>query len=354
MKKIILPLLLLLIVSCGGNENQQNNNYDVKQLRSAIINTIQQPTTSAFVNSINELNNSIVTFSNTTNQQNLTIVKNTWKKAATEFSLIEAINIGDIKDAAILTSLYSWNANETAIENYISSNKEINATALNSNPTNTRGLSAIEYLISEDDATTTLQQFNNSRRLNYLKALGENLVQKTTTYTSIWNNFETDFIENNSTGINGGINQVVNAMYALLEDVKTFKIGQPAGIEKTTDIDITLLQAEKSENSLLFIEKNIEMIERLYFGNKNGLDDYVFSITDNNELNDKLKQQFEEVYSVISKIKSTNSSLKEAVSTNKNDVQNLYSAVRKLLVLIKTDVSSTLSITITVTDNDGD
>ena len=351
-KKITSIFLLVLLISCSSDNTEPTNSFNVKQLRVDIINSVEAPAVAGFSESITQLNNSIVTFANTANEQNLKLLKEAWKQAAANYSLIEVLNIGDIKDSFIQTAFFSWNANESAIESYIASTNEISKEAFNSVATNTRGLSAIEFLIYEKPLAETLEDFKNTRRLEYLKTLGENLVEKVTAYTSLWHNFKDTFVENNATGINGGVNQVVNSMYALLEDVKSFKIGEPAGIEKTTIVDATLLQAEKSNYSLFLIEKNLEGVKKLYFGNENGLDDYVSSITNNQELNNKIELQFELINTLISELKIT--SLKEAIFNEKEKVSNLYTTVRELLILIKSDVASTLSVTITVTDNDGD
>ncbi|WBX74804.1 imelysin family protein [Tenacibaculum pacificus] len=224
--------------------------------------------------------------------------------------------------------------------------------AINSISTNLRGLASIEHLLFDKNTTETIEGFTDIRRKEYLNILGLNLVSKATIYNSKWNTFRTKFIENNSTGINGSINQVINQMYALLEDVKSYKIGQPAGIEKTSVSDRTLLQAQKSEYSLVLIQNNIESIKNIYFGNENGIDDFVSSITKNETLNNKIKIQFETIENTISAF--GNSSLKEAIINDKANVKKLYNEVKQLLVLIKTDVASVLSVTITFTDNDGD
>ncbi|WP_407267487.1 hypothetical protein [Tenacibaculum maritimum] len=40
--------------------------------------------------------------------------------------------------------------------------------------------------------------------------------------------------------------------------------------------------------------------------------------------------------------------------SNPNDVKELYDTIKSLIILIKADLASALSITITFTDNDGD
>ncbi|MGG8495061.1 imelysin family protein [Tenacibaculum sp. TC6] len=352
MKKIITSITAALLLAACSNHTDTEPPYDVKQLRSDVINTLEKNTTQAFSESINDLHSTIVQLSSSVTKKNLDLVKTAWKTAAKNYSSIEVFNFGEIKSTNIQTAFYSWGANETAIEDYISSSNSITEEAINNLPTNSRGLSAIEYLVFESTEEATLQSFTNPRRVDYLVSLAKNLVSKAATYTSLWENYRNSFIENEATGVNGSINQVVNQLYALLEDVKSFKIGQPAAIEKIVTADASLLQAEKSSYSLVLIQKNIKSIEHLYFGLDNGLDDYIFSITKNNELNQEIRKEIKAIKERISDFKIV--PLKEAIYNQNEQVKDLYSHIRNLLILIKVDVSNSLSVTITVTDNDGD
>ncbi|MFV0247875.1 MAG: imelysin family protein [Tenacibaculum sp.] len=343
-------LLTFCIVTCSKNDTEAN--FDIKKLRADLINSTEKPIRQNLTESINNLNTAVNSFANTTNKENLQIVKEAWKEAAINFSLIEVFNFGEVKSTNIQTAFYSWGANEAAIANFIASTDITNEENINSLPTNNRGLSAIEFLLFEQTEELTLQSFSNKRRLDYLQELGKNLVAKSTAYNLLWGSYQIIFIENDKNGINGSINQVVNQMYALLEDIKSLKIGQPAAIEKTTTANAEILQAEKSSFSLQLIQKNIESIKRLYFGDTNGLDDYVFFKTKNSELNDQIEKTFVEIENKITDFKGI--PLKESIFSQSADVQSLYRSIRNLLILVRVDLANVLSVTITVTDNDGD
>ncbi|CAM1368365.1 imelysin family protein [Tenacibaculum xiamenense] len=343
-------ILTILIIACSSESDTQAT-FDVRQLRADLINSIEQPTTALFTQSIQDLNTAMVSFSNNITVQTLQELKENWKQAADAFSSIEPYNFGEVKSSNIQTSFYTWGADDNDINQYIASTNPINQESINSFPTTRRGLSAIEFLLFELSEQETINSFSDSRRIDYLIALGTNLVSKADAYKTLWENTRNNFIENNQSGINGSINQVVNQMYALLEDIKSLKIGQPAAIEETNSPDAELLQAEKSEYSLILIKKNIESIKALYFGNSNGLDDYIFSKTSTNELNNKVSTTFTNIENAISEL---NVPLKEAISSNQTEVQRLYDKIRDLLVLMKIDIANALSVTITVTDNDGD
>ena len=344
-------IFTMLIIACSRDSDNQET-FDLKQLRADLINTVGNPTTKLFIENIQNLHSAIVTLSNTISVENLHLAKKAWKNTAIAFSAIEPYNFAEVKNSNIQTAFYSWDANDTGINEYINSNKTIDEESINSLSTTLRGLSAIEFLLFNGADLETIDSFSNSRRIKYLTVLGKNLVSKAEVYKTLWKITTDNFIENRQTGIHGSINQVVNQIYALLEDIKSFKIGQPAGIEKTNIPDIEKLQAEKSKLSLTLIQKNLESIRKLYFGNVNGLDDYIFSETKNNDLNEKIAKTFTEIENIITDFEGQ--SLEETIFQKPNEVTSLYTKIRYLLLLMKIDVANVLSITISVTDNDGD
>lgn len=359
MKKIsfIYLFTVLLLVACKGDEDIQvepkKQAFAIEALRSEFINQIETPATIALGESISDLNTKISNFTATISEENLEALKLSWKQVATHFSTIEVLAIGDVKKSLIMPSFYTWQANEAAITDYIASTNPITKEAINIKPTTMRGLAAIEFLIFETSPSETITAFSNDeRRKNYLTVLGENLVDKFIVLDNIWSTYRNKFIENNETGINGGVNMLVNQMNALLENIRRFKIGEPAGLEVTNSPDATGLQAEKSEYSLALIEANIASIKRVYFDTEHSLDDYVNHITTSSTLNDKIEAQFTIIDEDIADL--SNAALKDAITTQPKKVEKLYNDIRALLVLVKTDVASALSVTITFTDNDGD
>ena len=350
-KLIFLFMLSMILIMCNS-ESDQSENFNIKKLRQDLIDLIEKPATNELIDNIKVLKNTIDTFSNEISNSNLKSLRKAWKKAAEAFSVIEPFNFGKVKDVNILKAIYNWGADDISINEYINSNKIINEETINILPTTQRGLSAVEYLIFELTEDETLQSFSNTRKIDYLTALGNNLVSKSNTYKSLWENNRIDFINNDREGINGSINQIINQIHALLEDIKSLKIGEPTSIEKTIIPNEELLQAEKSSFSLEIIAKNIESIKQIYFGKENGLDDYIFAESKHNDLNTRAEQIFNNIATSIKKLEEF--PLNVAITLEPEKVKKLYENIKSLLLLMKIDVANTLSVTITVTDNDGD
>lgn len=356
MKKILVSCtIILMVISCKSDNDSpitSASTFDVKQLRTEFVNQIETPATVSFQERITNLNAAITTFTNNLSETNLVALKTSWKAAAKQYSAIEVMAIGDVKSSLIMPSFYTWGANEVAITNYILSEKPITKKAINEQPTNMRGLSAIEFLLFEKLTPETITEFSNERRQRYLVVLGENLVEKASVLSTAWTAYRNTFINNTNTGINGSVNMLVNEMNALLENVRRFKVGEPAGLEVVKSPDALRLQAEKSGYSLELISENIKSIKQIYFETENSLDNYVAFITKSDAINTKMEAQFKNIENAV--IALSNVPLKDAITTKPAKVKQLYDAIRGVLVLIKTDVASALSVTITFTDNDGD
>lgn len=345
--------LILSIIACNTENTTEVPVFNIHEYHTVFVNEIVTTANTEFVKDATTLNNAIASFLTVTNTTNLTAVKNAWKNATISYAKTEIGDVGIIKNTAIHLSIYSWGANENNIDTFLASTNNISKNTINSLPTKSRGLSAIEYLLFNDDENKTLADFANNRRKDFLAALGNNLLEKANSLERQWADYSNTFINNTSTGINGSINNIVNQINVLLENNSRFKIGEPAGLENTSFIDTDLLQAEKSEISLTIIQENINSIKNAYFTNtENGLDSYVSNITGNNSLNNRIQNKFNDLENTFTSLNNT--SLKAAITNNNNMVTTLYNQLKELIVLIKVDVASTLSVTVTFTDNDGD
>ncbi|QTD38197.1 imelysin family protein [Polaribacter batillariae] len=351
-KTVILIAIFYAVIACSKDEISEKAAFDIQKYQTEFVNNTITPANEEFVLNSEKLNEAILKFSTNVNEQNLLTLKTAWKNAALSYSKTEVGNFGNIKNTGIHLAIYSWSANEIGIEDFITSTRVISENSINSLPTKTRGLSAIEYLIFEENATETITAFSDQRRLDYLIYLGENLLKKANSLKDQWQTYSPIFIKNTASGLNGSINMTVNQMNVLLENIRRFKIGEPSGLENSTTINTNLLQADKSGISLDIIEKNIESLKATYFGNTYGLDDYVSLISNKDDINTAIKNQFLAIENDISSF--ANSSLKEVINAKNLKVNNLYQHIKELIVLIKVDVASTLSITVTFTDNDGD
>ncbi len=353
MKKSILTLLFLALLSCSSSDDSPT--FDTKKMISDITNTIIVPKIKTFNKEAALLNDVINTFTNQVSTINLEAAKQQWKITAKAYANIYTFNIGPSRAQYYNLKLYNWPTNPNAIENFITNNATITPELITSFSTQVKSLSAIEYFIFNTNETSTLTSFEDGKRKQYLKLIAEELATNANSLELLWgsgDNYANTLIENTGTGIDASLNLIYNGTYNVIDTSKKTKVGKPAGLEKSSNRDPKLIQAQFSKTSIALLIENINSIEQLFFNtNGLGLSDKIASITKDDKLSNDLKSQLSATKSSLNAISNP---LFDAITTNHDQVTAAYNEYKKLIVLLGNDVRSTLSIIITTTDTDGD
>ncbi len=353
-------LLFLIVTGCdndGISEDQAQIEYNRRdQLRNLFTNGIL-PLHEEFVQQTEVLFRVTEAFSNDISLENLLTLREEWKTTANLWKRCEVYDIGDIKDSFIHTRINTWPTNTDNIESFIGASDPINLNFINSVGSSSKGIAALEYLLFDKDATTTLSDLqSNSRRIDYLVALSEDLKNTSEEIKGLWNAYGPVLTEAVQSDLDGGQNQTVNAMVTLLEEIIISKLGRALGDANGGFTDIEELEAFRSDISLEMIQNNVEELRRAFNGSykentrRIGFDDYLVNL-DNIQLRDAIKAAFNTVEEHIS---TFGNSLNNILQTDPEKVLELKNACNELLVLIKVDMASFIGSTITFNDNDGD
>lgn len=358
MKKINLILIALLLFTCDSKTDNttEASSFQVKTLLNELTNQQILPAVLGFKNQANTLNLKVENYLTSTNEANLTSLRNQWQETALAYANIYAFNIGSVRDQFMHQALYNWPTLPNALENVMINNSEITEELVSNLSPQIKTLSALEYLLFNNDvATVNNQFFTSQKRKNYLKYTTKEFKAQAERLNGIWTtseNYANTFINNNADGIQGSFNKLYNGLYNLIDTAKIKKVGKPAGLENSTNTNPELLQAYFSELSLNILMENITSVENTYFNpNGLGIDDYVFSITNNSILNNSVQNKLNDIKTAINAIPVP---LYNAISTHPTEVETLYNEIEALEILFSVDVRSILSIIITTTDNDGD
>ena len=290
------------------------------------------------------------------NEENLVLAQNQWKITALAYADIYAFNIGMVRDKFMNLALYNWPTLPNAIENTLKENDEITEDFVSNLSPQVKTLSALEYLLFSEANNDIVKKISSSeKRQNYLKFVASDLMFQAKRLTEIWNaptNYATAFTENKKTGIKGSFNLLFNGLYNLIDTGKVTKIGKPAGLENSSNVDPESTQAFYSNISLELLKRNLLSVRNVYFKeNGLGISDYVYSVAQNDSINNSIKNKIEEVIHTIDAVPNN---LFKAIENNDASLKELHKKLAELKVFFGTDVQSILSITITSTDNDGD
>ncbi|MDO7136509.1 imelysin family protein [Algibacter lectus] len=358
MRNLSILFLSFLLFTCNSSDDNTKASFKVDLLLVDVVNQNILPAVDYFASESVNLNTAVETYLAASTEFNLEALRVQWQVSAKAYGSIYAFNIGDVRGQFMHQALFNWPTLPTAIENILINNEVVDeALVLRLSP-QIKTLSGLEYLLFGDDLSTVNAAFVSSeKRRNYLKYTASELKSQSERLQGIWGTansaaYGSTFIANQETGIKGSFNLLYNGLFNLIDNAKITKIGKPAGLENSDNVNPEISQAYFSHTSLAIIENNIKSLEAVYFNpNGLGISDYVYATIDNDELNNAVEAKIAEVYAAIDAIPTN---FYTAITSNPEEVENLHEKLGELGVLFSVDVRSILSIIITTTDNDGD
>lgn len=369
-KKVILIFSLffsisgITLISCDRGDVSEAQ-YQIEYQRDAQLNNTFTneiiPLNLSFIVSAEALNEAVSLFSSHPTLLNLENTRDNWLNMLKVWKRLELYNLGAVEDSFIHFEINRWPTNTENIEEYINGTETLNEVFIASIGSSSKGISAMEYLLfSTEDSLAVIKSFttqlNYERRLDYLKALSNNLITKANEIYAIWSSDKAGFTTSLESGISGSQSQLTNAIITLIEEVVISKLGNALGDNTGGIIDIEALEAFRSESSLISIQEHLIALNRCYIGSyveesiKWGYDDYLVLIG-SEVLNEDIIEAFEVCQE---KIDGFSSSLSDTLTTSPDNVIALQSAFTDLLVLFKVDLANTIGTTVTINDNDGD
>lgn len=227
-----------------------------------------------------------------------------------------------------------------------------------------KGYPAIDYLLygrNVSDATIVSYFMSSSNRRTYLADLVSQLSAHTNNVLNSWlSGYRATFIASNGNSIGSSLGYLVNQLNYDLELIKNGKVGIPLG-----KLSLGVPYPEKCENyfsgqSVWLASAALNNIENCYLGrsangnNGSGFDDYLDHLGaqyQSGTLNSAIQSHFTDAKT---KLQLVPDPLSVQVTSNPAVVDTAYAAVKRLLVLLKTDMPSNLGIVITYQDTDGD
>lgn len=283
------------------------------------------------------------------------------------WQLCSPFEFGPGEDNIIRTSNNTFPTDTVTIENNISSG----TIALSTYTSNQyKGFPALDFLLYGSNASdsilvagySTTTNFEN--RKSYLSAVVTQVKAKSETVYNAWvennGNYIGTFVNANGTDVSSSLGLLTNQFIYDLELVKNAKVGVPlgkftAGVEKPEQSE-----AVYGKHSLLLAKKSFEGLYNLYMGiDETGVDDlgyydYLVSLEtmgSNDPLAFEIKAQFDVVTAAFNDIANP---ISIAVLSENAKVELLYQELKKLVVLIKTDMAAAMGVSITYQDTDGD
>lgn len=368
-----LPFALLLL-ACGGNSNEPSpadNTKDRKQILIHWVDNLIIPTYEKFTVKFDVMKVKAEDFVNARDTESLHALRTAWSDAYIEWQKVELYEFGPA-DKYTLRNFFNIYPTDVA---GIAAN--INDPAVNMDlPASyaTQGFPALDYLINgvgPDDATIVAYYTTDAeaeKRIAYLDRIITRMHSLLTNVVTDWSGTYRDtFISKTGLDIGSSMGNVVNAYVLYYErHIRSGKIGIPTGAAIGAG---GVAYPEKVE---AFYKRDISRELAIhahqtaldFFNGKNAgsdatgpsLKSYLDALGAKDAASGKLLSQIIlDQFAIISaELEQLSPDLHEQIQTDNQQMVDVYTAMQKLVRILKVDMTSAMSVTITYTDNDGD
>ena len=371
MKKSILGLLLLLVAVWGISSckkeieytslTAENSDLDRKALLTQWADSLVKPGYQRFDAKLTTLKTKSAAFTAAPTVAALQELRQAWLQAYTEWQQVEVFEFGPAEMVTLRNHFNIYPADAAGIRSNISSgtyNFDI-ATAIPQ-----QGFPALDYLINgiaASDAAIVQSYVGSANQRKYLADVTDKMGQLFTTVYSQWTgSYRDTFI--NSTGTNAGssLSKVVNA-YSLYYErfLRSGKVGIPAGTMSGVAAP-EKIEAYYYKGTLpLELAKVAHATVQYTFNGRSGGPSLKAYLNALGAKDSRTGQPLSEILNAQFVVSATQLAglgpdLFATVQTRRTDAVNAYNEMQKAVRLIKVDMTSAMSISVTYVDNDGD
>ena len=375
MKKFKYTLLSLfsifLIIACSGDSEEEQDNipeFDRSTILKNYAENIIIPRYNDFKTDLDALKISVDDFTANPNSANFDKVHNHWLNAYKTWQHIEMFNIGKAEQIMYFNTMNTYPVDELRINDNISSKRyELS----NANDWSSQGFSGIDYMlhgVGETKETVIEKYLNDSNYGDYLKNLLAIMTKNTDDIVQDWPTYKDSFIQSSGNSNTSALNMITNDfVYYFEKGLRANKIGIPAGVYSGGNTLPSKVEAYySSKNSFQDVSKDLakEAViasENLFLGKaatgatgpslKTYLD-YIYAADVNKEnLSPIIISNFQKAKQAIDLL---DSNFINQINNDKLKMLNAFDKLQAIVVNMKTNMLSLLSIQVDYIDADGD
>ena len=356
---ILFSAICLIVFACKKDkEDDLVEEFDKKEMLANYANKVIEPRYEKLSSNLSKLQLELDSFNVATNNQNLAQLKEAFNKTYKAWQAVSYLEFGPAESYALKSTFNVFPVDTNRINQNIASGSYVLGSASNISAI---GLPALDFLLNRGRSETeTLSFFTGSdsnKHKQYLQDVVSQLSSNLSNVVNQWSStYSNRFINADGTSQGSSVSNMINALNLDFEKfIRDGKVGIPLGIRS-----LGTPLPEKSESyygkeSRLLLRESIAELQT-YFNGDNGIgfDDYLDHLDAKHgtqSLSSKINNQFR---AIIEKIDGLTNPIDHAVISNNSSVQEVYNEMQKMVVLLKVDLSSALSVLITYQDNDGD
>lgn len=364
-------LVVSFIIACSSDTEDdiiQINEFDRSEILKNYVDNIIIPRHNDFKSEIDNLKIVVDEFVESPISSTYDNLHNQWLISYKKWQHIEMFNIGKAEEINFLNTINTYPVDELRINENIDSRK-FNLTS--SNDWSCQGLSGIDYMlhgIDNSKENVILKYSNNSNYGEYLKNLLDIIINNTDQVVNYWSENKNSFVNSSGNSNTSSLNMLTNDfVYYFEKGLRTNKVGIPVGYFSGGNVFPDKVEAYySSKNSFNDVSKELAKealiaSENLFTGRSSSGSkgpslktylDYIYSADVNkNNLSPIILSNFQSANDAINEL---DKSFVNQINSNKSKMLNAFDKLQALVVNMKTDMLSILSIQVDYIDADGD
>jgi predicted lipoprotein len=357
-------LAIFLLLAAVGPAPYAAENPDAAQRRllQHLANRVLLPLTEDFATAAEKLSDTTQAFCR--GKSDLQSVRSAWRETQSAWQPLEMLQIGPTIERRSQRHVNFWPVRPKLLEPLLAETKPLEPAMLETLGAAGKGLPALEYLLFAEGTANSAQKKTSAKtHCNVLQALSIQIKDEALGLATDWRKpnggFARQLAEAGQCPQDGAfasadqaLSDVLNLLIAGLDAVKTRKLGKP--LEKSGDeAALERIESWRSGTSLEHIRDNLRGFEIAFFGfakGGTGLDDYLTAI-ERPGLARVVRQEFDVPRKALAAIRVP---LREALLSQRKEVEALHKTVSRLQHLLETEVADALKVDLEFNANDGD
>lgn len=355
-------LLSLFIISCSEDKpSQSGDQFDRTAVVVRLADDIILPAYLDFQDAITQLQGALSSFETTPTQNNYEALQLAFREAYIKWQYAGLYNFGPAVDYSLVPSCNIYPVNTTLVEsNIISGNADLGAASNFA----AQGFPTLEYLLYFDfgGSADLMTKFQEPQRLAYFKRVVNRISTQLNLVINAWNSsYRNSFVSATGTDRGSALGELFNTTLLPYMEVhiREAKFGIPGGQRTGTPepSKVESLYNDGFSKTLAF--HALTAYRRVWEGRDtagvqgNSILDYVDYMDQRNgtALYDKLESQFDQIFLAHD---ATLDDYEILASTDAQKLNDVWIVLQQTVFTIKSEIASSLSITISYVDTDGD
>jgi predicted lipoprotein len=358
----------IAFTACDTETGNEKVNFDREAFLINMADNVIQPSIEDFAAQVEGLTVASNSFTINPSLESLNVLRAELKETWLSYQHLAFVHVGPVSSVNLRDRVNIFPTNIDIIESNINTQNYVLGSASN---VAAKGFPALDYLLfgtgqTEEDI---LAYFGNpdlgESRLQYLTDLVEDIQTTSNLIAAGWPDYRSTFIGNIGTDVGSGTSLLVNE-YNFQFDIriKNAKIGFPSGGNPRTGGVLSPENVEayfsgwSGELAERAVKSSISVFRGEHFNASEdglGLDDYLNALDARDRNDESLSIAIiSESRAALEEMEKIEQPYSEVATAEGSQLVEVYNALQAVIPLIKVDMTSALSVSITFQDNDGD